>query len=74
MQKLRLNSMKQAKNKQKRTRKRTVLTHKHMADALLISTAAGMVIADYLEKNPDLMELIARTHKKNVGMFFKHGK
>jgi hypothetical protein len=66
--------MKSTKIKQKRTRKRTGLTRKHMTDAMLISTAAGMVIADYLQKNPDLMELIARTHKINVEMIFKNGK
>lgn len=66
--------MKQAKYTRKRARKSAKLTRKQTADALLIATAAGMVIADYLSKNRDLMELIARTHKQNVGMFFRNGK
>lgn len=66
--------MKQAKNRRKTAEKSAKLTRKQMTDAMLFGTAAGAVIVDYLSKNPDLLELIARTHKKNVGMFFRNGK
>lgn len=74
MHKLRLNGMKQAKKRRKPARKSAKLTRRQMTNAMLFGTAAGAVIADYLSKNPDLMELIARSHKENVGMFFKYGK
>jgi len=77
MHKLRLNGMESAKKKRK-TRKISAKSNRvHASNTSLIAIAAGAVVADYLAKNPDLMEVIARTHKESMKMWFaqrKNGK
>lgn len=74
MHKLRLNGMKSAKKRQKSPKIRAKSTRVHASNSALIAIAAGAVVADYLAKNPDLMEVIARTHKESMQMWFAKGK
>lgn len=74
MHKLRHNGMKSTKNMQKTRKNSRQSDMVHASNSALISIAAGAVVADYLAKNPDLMEVIARTHKDSMKMWFAKRK